>query len=338
MIPARRAFALGLTLGLALLWSSDAAAHPMRFGLLELSETAPGRFAIEFHFSGREGATLRGEPILPEHCALRGEPRVTPISDGFVSRFEVDCGERGLAGPVGVRGLGESSSQALLTLRRLDGSEERRMLDALRPTLHVGEGQRAYDAEGAQTFRTYAALGFEHILFGFDHLLFVLGLLLLVSGWRRLIGTITAFTLGHSLTLALATLGLVRVPSSAVEACIALSILMLAVELTRLEAGPASLTREHPWLVATAFGLLHGLGFASALTEIGLPSEEIPMALFSFNVGVEGGQLLFVILALGVVHLRRTLAPPSLSRRVLPYLIGSLSAYWCIERVSAFWS
>jgi len=186
----------------------------------------------------------------------------------------------------------------------------------------------------------YISHGIEHILFGFDHLLFVLALILIVRNRRRLLWTITAFTLAHSITLSLATLGVVHVPGPPVEAMIALSILLLACEVIRLERGQASMTAQWPWIVAFTFGLLHGLGFANALTEVGLPRGDIPLALSAFNVGVEVGHLMFIsaVLTLLAVSERFNL-PPIVGGRTIcatTYGIGALAGFWFIERLAAF--
>ena len=181
-------------------------------------------------------------------------------------------------------------------------------------------------------------LGVDHILSGFDHLTFVLALLLIVSGWRRLLVTVTSFTLAHSITLAAATLGLMWVPGPPVEATIALSILFLASELVKVNRGESSLTARYPWVVAFRFGLLHGFGFAGALIEVGLPQNEIPLALLMFNVGVELGQLLFVAAILLLITLLRKVRAdwPAWARQLPAYGIGSIAAFWFIERVSGF--
>jgi hydrogenase/urease accessory protein HupE len=191
--------------------------------------------------------------------------------------------------------------------------------------------------------QTYTLLGIGHILLGFDHLLFVLALLLLVDGTRRLIMTITAFTIAHSITLVFATLGFVSVPGPPVEAMIALSIVFVASEIIHGRQGRPGLTQRYPWVVAFAFGLLHGLGFAGALAEVGLPQASIPLALLFFNVGVEIGQLLFIAAVLLLLALgRRVLAmtgrhePPGWLWRLPPYAIGGMASYWVFERVAGF--
>ena len=185
---------------------------------------------------------------------------------------------------------------------------------------------------------TYFLLGVEHILLGIDHLLFVLALLLLVPGLRMLFWTITSFTLAHSVTLAAATLGFVNFPSRPVEAIIALSILFVASEIIRWRQGHPGISRRWPWLVAFVFGLLHGFGFAGALSEIGLPEHAIPLALLFFNLGVEAGQLLFIAGVLLIWLFLKRLNWPEWSWRMPAYAIGTVAAFWTIERVLSFWS
>jgi hydrogenase/urease accessory protein HupE len=197
-----------------------------------------------------------------------------------------------------------------------------------------------------EVVRTYTVLGIEHILTGFDHLLFVLALVLLVKDRRRLLITITAFTLAHSITLALASLGVLKVPGPPVEASIALSIVFVASEIIHARQGRPGLTQRYPWVVAFTFGLLHGLGFASALAQVGLPPLAIPTALLFFNVGVEIGQLLFIVAVLTMMGLGRLLARRFSQRlrlpefagwwRIAPYAIGATASYWLFERIAAF--
>ena len=187
--------------------------------------------------------------------------------------------------------------------------------------------------------QTYAGLGIEHILLGIDHLLFVFALPILVQGWRRLVATVTAFTIAHSITLATATFGLLRIPQAPVEVVIALSIVFVTVEIIRMHEGRDSLAQRQPWIVAFCFGLLHGLGFAGALRDIGLPEQSIPLALLFFNLGVEAGQLLFIGAVLGTLHAFRHWLQKSApwAWRVPVYAIGTASSYWMIERVAGSW-
>jgi hydrogenase/urease accessory protein HupE len=204
-----------------------------------------------------------------------------------------------------------------------------------RPWIEIAAAPGTLAVAGA-----YVLHGIEHILFGFDHLLFVLALILIVRNGRVLLWTITAFTVAHSITLSLATLGVVHVPAPPVEAMIALSIMLLACEIARLRYGQNSLTSRWPWIVAFSFGLLHGFGFASALTDIGLPQGDIPLALLSFNAGVEIGQLIFIGVVLGALFcIRRFGVPPRIRHAAVPvtsYAIGITSAFWFIERLAGF--
>ena len=244
-----------------------------------------------------------------------------------VAEWRIATPPGALAGrSVSIDGLEHTITDALVRIRLADGSESTRLLRPDAPSFVVEVAGGA----GTPSVPAYLAIGVEHILLGVDHLLFVLGLLLLVGGGRRLVWTITAFTLAHSLSLALASLGVVQAPVARVEAAIALSIVVVAVEVANLWRGRPGLSHRWPWSVAFVFGLLHGLGFAGALADIGLPRDALLPALLLFNVGVELGQLAFVA---AVLALRRLL-PASMPRLrwVAPYAIGSLSAYWFIGR------
>ncbi|MGH8583752.1 MAG: HupE/UreJ family protein [Gammaproteobacteria bacterium] len=231
---------------------------------------------------------------------------------------------------IGVEGLNVRKTDALVRIHLAEGRLVQAVLRGNQAFLIVPGHAGVLDV-----MRDYLILGFEHILTGLDHLLFVLGLVLLIHGWRRLLWTITAFTAGHSVTLSLAVLGFVHVPPAPVEALIALSIFAVAVEITRQAQGCATGLWRFPWAMALVFGFLHGLGFAGALAQVGLPTDEIPLALFSFNVGIELGQILFVGLVLaGRAVIRRLPVPwPKASELVPAYAIGSLAALWIFERV-----
>ncbi len=187
--------------------------------------------------------------------------------------------------------------------------------------------------------KTYTVLGIEHILLGIDHLLFVLALIMITKGKWRILKTITAFTLAHSITLSLAALGIVNFPGPPVEAVIALSIVFLASEILRNYKGEQTLTGKKPWIVAFTFGLLHGFGFAGALADIGLPQTEIPLALAFFNIGVELGQIIFVIFMLAVIYVINLKKDwPPVLKKIPAYAIGSLAAFWMVERIAGFWA
>ena len=309
------------------------AAHPLAPALLDLTELPDGALAVVWKVSvfGLPGAVLR--PALPPDCRATGTPTEVQDAESVTTRTTVRCDEGGLAGrTIGVDGLVAGKSEALLRVTLADGRVVRSVLRAATPRLTVPERDRPLDV-----LRAYAALGFEHILTGPDHLLFVFGLLLLVGGGRLLVRTITAFTVGHSITLSLAALGLTRVPPRPIEIGIALSVFVLAVELAREPRATPTLMQRAPWAMAGVFGLLHGLGFAGALAEVGLPAGEIPTALLAFNVGIELGQLCFVGIVLVVARgLGRVGAPRPVAARWIPvYAMGSMAALWCIERTVA---
>jgi hydrogenase/urease accessory protein HupE len=276
-------------------------------------------------------------PVLPVRCVEHSAPRVGESSGPRLTwRWRVDCGAHGLVGErVGIDGLRERRTDALLRIRLADGRLIQAVLRGDQSALTVPVRMGRLDIT-----RDYLGLGFEHIVTGLDHLLFVLGLVLLVRGRRRLLWTITAFTVGHSVTLSLAVLGIVRIPTAPVEVLIAITIFVVAGELTREHPAREGWMRRAPWAMAFAFGLLHGLGFAGALAQVGLPAAEIPLALFAFNVGIELGQLLFVGVVLAA---RATLGAlpvrwPPASARIPAYAIGSLAAFWVIDRVRGIFS
>jgi hydrogenase/urease accessory protein HupE len=249
-----------------------------------------------------------------------------------VQTWDVVCGAPLTGSVVEVDGIAASRANVILRLALADGRVLNSVLTADRSSFMVPARERP-----GEVVRSYLTLGVEHILTGLDHLLFVLGLMLLVTNRRQLLWTVTAFTAGHSVTLSLATLGFVKVPSGPVEALIALSILVVAVEIARDTDSSLTKIQRRPWTIAFAFGLLHGFGFAGALSEIGLPEGEIPLALLSFNLGIEAGQLVFCGVALALYLAARYLpiARLLLGRRIAAYAIGSLAAFWIIERATA---
>jgi len=319
-----------------LLASATASAHPLSPVLLELSEVGAGRVEMLWKTSAMRVPGSNVRPILPVHCKPLGLPRHEAGPGSITSRWSLDCGGQGLVGAqVGVADLEAANVSALVRLELADGRRFQRVLRASAPVTTVPERESAW-----AVLRSYGALGGEHILTGLDHLLFVFGLLLLVGGGHRLVATITAFTMGHSATLSLAVLGVVRFPSRIIELGIAISVFVLSLELSRGSEMPPSLLRRRPWTMAFSFGLLHGLGFAGALSDVGLPQADIPLALFSFNVGIELGQLAFIMGMLGLAAtLRRPLrALPAWVAQLPIYLLGSLAAFWCYERTAALLS
>lgn len=284
-----------------------------------------------------ESSTLDVRPAFPQ-----GTQPLTPLYSSYsagtaVQRWRVRV-DGGLAGKaITFSNLSVTRLDVIVRLERADGSVQLGRVLPLDPRFDVKASPGAFEV-----VQTYTTLGIEHILTGFDHLLFVLALVILVRGVRRLVGTITAFTVAHSLTLVAATLGWVHVAAPPVEAAIALSIVFVAGEIIHARQGSPGLTQRYPWVVAFAFGLLHGLGFASALAEVGLPQLSIPVALLCFNVGVEIGQLMFIaavlaLIAMGHAVARRVALPQvRWMWRVPPYAIGGIASYWVLERVAGF--
>ena len=284
-----------------------------------------------------ETTTLKVAPIFPD-----GARALTPVRSSYAAGTAVQRWRIEVVGGLADKAIEFSNLSAaridvLVRLERADGSVQLGRVLPLDTRFVVRASPGAFEV-----VQTFTVLGIEHILTGFDHLLFVLALLILVKGVRRLIATVTAFTVAHSLTLVAATLGWVHVPGPPVEAAIALSIVFVAAEIIHSRQGMDGLTARLPWIVAFTFGLLHGFGFASALSEVGLPQTAIPVALLFFNVGVEIGQLLFIAFVFAVIALarrvmRRFAVPqPVWAWRVAPYAIGSFAAFWSIERIVAF--
>lgn len=310
-----------------------AQAHELRPGYLELRQVGAETYDVVWKLPVRGNRQLALRVGLPEACQATSQTRRAGTAGAVIERRRVRC-PGGLEGQaIEIDGLNASLTDVLVRLERGDGTTQ---------TVRLTPDSRSFVVAASpsrlQVAATYFVLGVEHILLGVDHLLFVLALLLLVKGGWMLVKTITAFTVAHSITLALAALGHVHVPQAPVEAVIALSIVFLASELAKKGTGAPRLTESIPWLVAFVFGLLHGFGFAGALTEIGLPRSEIPLALLTFNIGVEVGQLLFVGAVLAAVAILGRLTDLRISwgRQATAYGIGCISAFWLIERLSDF--
>jgi len=313
-----------------------ARAHEVRPAYLQIDEVGPGRYQLLWRTPVLAGMRLPVILRLPDDIHDVIEPAAQELPDSLVERRVFDAGTQGLAGRrIEFVGLQATVTDVLVRVQMLDGTHSSTLVRPSQPWVDI-----ATSRSSLQVATAYLMHGIEHILFGYDHLLFVLALILIVRRGRVLLITVTAFTVAHSVTLSLATLGLVHVPGPPVEATIALSILLLACELLRSDRGQASLTAQWPWLVAFSFGLLHGFGFASALTEIGLPQGDIPLALFAFNVGVEAGQLIFIAAVLGALRCAQWITFPALverqARSVATYAIGIMAAYWFIERLAGF--
>jgi hydrogenase/urease accessory protein HupE len=336
MSGGRRVVLVGLAMLAVLVvsWGPRAAsAHPLRFGVLSVTELAPGRVDVRLRISGTEADPVTAEPLLPDGCVPVAPPVRHPLPNGAELRFVAGCPRGALDGGRVGAAIEEPGTQVRLRVTRGDRVESF-SLDAERPTVVVG----ATPDSTTTTIGRHAQLGVGHVLGGVDHLLFVLGLVLLVGLRARLLTTITAFTVGHSVTLALATFDVVQLPARPVETCIALSVLLLAVELTRRRRDEPAVPARHPELVAVLFGLLHGLGFAGALLDLGIAADELPAALLGFNLGVELGQLLFVAAALGVygavVRLRSMRFESGRLQLVVPYAMGATAVWLVLDRVA----
>jgi len=306
-------------------------AHPLAPSLLEITQVSQRQAEVKWKLpiQGVPGSTL--SPQLPAHCTQSGVIGIQKIGTAIIRHWEVYCDSPLVGSTINVNGIAESKASVILRIFLQDGRKLSTVLTSDKSSFVIPDRNSPLAVAWS-----YLDLGFEHILKGLDHLLFILGLMLLVSNRRQLLLTITAFTVGHSITLSIAVLRIVKIPQAPVEVLIALSIFILAVELTRDQKFAPTLMHRYPWVIALAFGLLHGLGFAGALSQIGLPVGEIPLALFAFNVGIEVGQLLFVVIILTFqVMIKYTPVPiPARSVLVPTYLIGGLSVYWIFDRVS----
>ena len=318
---------------LAIAWSAHA--HDTRPAHLELVEVADERYEMHWRVPVLSGRPLPVRVRLPDGVRTVGSPEVREFRDSIVERRSIEV-PGGLIGKrITLVGLEATITDALVREQRLDGTRTTTLVRPSEPWVELPASRPRWAVAG-----DYLTHGIEHILLGFDHLAFVLALCFLVPSRRVLLWTITAFTVAHSITLATAALGAVHVPSAPLEASIALSIVLLAREALGRRGGEETLAVRYPWIVAFAFGLLHGFGFASALTDVGLPPSDVPMALLAFNVGVEVGQLAFIgavfSVAWGLRWARVGSRFPVPGRAVAAYAIGSVAALWFFERLTGF--
>ncbi|WP_367648715.1 HupE/UreJ family protein [Ruegeria arenilitoris] len=331
-------FVLGFLLALLFFWTPQTVhSHALDPGYLDLQQLAEGTWQVLWRVPDVNGRPMEIGVVLPNQCAPARGPQPASDSVAWVSRWVAEC-ETEIAGQtVAIEGLEKQRNDVLLRIQPLESEPVTLRFTPEMTVLTVPERPSIWSV-----FTSYFQLGFEHILEGWDHLLFVFALFILVRDPWRLVGAITAFTIAHSITLALATLGVLKVPAAPVEAVIALSIVFLALEILRHKEGQIRLSEQYPWIVCFCFGLLHGLGFAGALSEIGLPSQDIPAALFAFNVGVEAGQLAFIAAVSSALAVWRLIAPSGFPRiyanatPVIGYAIGCVSVFWLVERVNGF--
>jgi len=309
-------------------------ADEIRPALLDIKEQNTGLFAVTWKVPTRGGRTLAMTPRLPESLELVGSPTVQDVPGARIEHSTFKNNDESLTGQsIVIDGLAALQTDVLLLVQLQGGTQHSAILRPSSPEFTI-----PLEASKLEVAGDYWRLGTIHILEGVDHLLFVLALMLIVTGFGQLLKAVTAFTVAHSITLVLATLGVVHMPAAPTEAIIALSILFLASEIVHKHDGQIGLTERHPWVIAFIFGLFHGLGFAGALSEIGVPQHEVPLALFMFNVGVETGQLIFIAAVMSVMALirRLPLRAPKGAWRVAPYAIGGVAAFWTIQRVLSF--
>lgn len=325
--------AAALVLTLAGLVATMAQAHEVRPAYLEIDQRGPEDFDVLWKVPTRGEARLALDVSLPSACAETSPVVAADMGAAMTSRWSMRC-DGGLGGEtLAIDGLVGTYTDVIARIAWSDGSVQTARLTPDFPGLVLETAPGAL-----ATARAYFVLGVEHILLGIDHLLFVLALLLLIRDLRTLIETITAFTVAHSITLAAAALGWTQVPQPPVEAAIALSIAVVAAEIIRAERGETDLSIRYPWLIAFLFGLLHGFGFGGALRDIGLPQTDVPLALLTFNLGVEVGQLLFVAAVLVVALAARRLVAVrgALIRGPVGYATGCVAGFWFVERVVSF--
>jgi hypothetical protein len=332
-MPLARALGLAVLL-MGLLAGIGARADEIRPALLDIKEQKTGLFTVTWKVPTRGNQVVPLTPRLPEGLELVGSPSVRDVSGARIERATYRNRDDSLTGQViAIDGLSASRTDVLLLVQMKDGNQHSAILRPASPEFTI-----PLEASKLEIAADYWRMGTIHILEGMDHLLFVLALLLIVDGLGPLLKAITAFTVAHSITLALATLGVIHLPAAPTEAIIALSILFLAAEIVHKHHGRMGVTERWPWLIAFSFGLFHGLGFAGALSEIGVPQDGVPLALLMFNVGVETGQLLFITVVLALLALLKRLPwrAPEGAWRVAPYTIGGLAAFWTIQRVMSF--
>ena len=324
--------ARGLLLALAMLVLAvpfSASAHEVRPAYLQIDQVGPARYNVLWRTPLFSGMRLPVVLRFSDGINLVTGPAERELPDSLVERSIIEVPD-GLVGQrITFLGLQASLTDVLVRVKLQDGTVTTTLVRPSQPWIEVQAKQSSF-----QVVKVFVLEGIEHILFGFDHLLFVLALMLIVRSTRTLLLTITAFTVAHSITLTFSTLGWVTLPSGPVEIMIAFSIALVAAEIVAMQRGKTSLTISAPWIVAFAFGLLHGFGFASALKDLGLPQGDIPLALFCFNVGVEIGQLVFVALMLALAALvRKLFEVPRRALEFSAYGIGIVAAFWTLERL-----
>jgi hydrogenase/urease accessory protein HupE len=318
---------------LAVLAAAPALAHEVRPGYLDIEEIGPNRYAVTWKMPISNEVKLALTPRLPEGCTREGTGHLSRTGASVLERWAETCPEPIDGKPIRIEGLEKTITSVFVRASFAGGESFSAIARPATPEVELGKG-------APPAVPRYFMLGVEHILSGWDHLLFVAGLVVLISGFGRLVRALTAFTIAHSITLGAAALGLAGLQPRPVEAVVALSIMAVGVEIVRNGRGQGGLTTAAPWAVAFGFGLLHGFGFAGALSDIGLPQDARITALLLFNLGVEAGQLMVVLLlALPVIWMRRQPAPLALQwNTAAGYLIGTAGAFWLTQRIVGAWT
>lgn len=314
------------------LWPTSARADELRPAYIEMTEQSPGQWSLLWKASTNSLLGQSGEIMVPDNCEIEGERQREFAGSNILTRLSLRCDGSLQGQTIGLKGLELSTTDALVRIAPLDSA-----MQTVRLTPDEPAATLAKPSVISNVASTYTIIGIEHIMLGFDHLFFVLALVLLLRNGWLIAKTVTAFTVAHSLTLVGSTLGWMSLPSQPVEAVIALSIVFLAVEVVKSRPDDIRLSERFPWIVAFLFGLLHGFGFAGALAEIGLPEGDVPLALLTFNLGVEIGQLAIVAMALVAIYFLGKMRGHWLqnTKTIIAYGIGSIATYWFIERAFA---
>jgi hypothetical protein len=311
--------------------AAPAGAHEIRPAFLRIREVQPSTYDMLWKTPAQGDMRLALDVVLPDNCRTAAAPRTISVEAAAIQRWRSVC-EGGLLGkPIAIANLETTLTDVLVRFEPLEGKPKTLRMNGADPRIMLPTREST-----GEIAEIYFRLGVEHILTGIDHLLFVLCLLMLIGDLKRLLGAVTAFTIAHSLTLAATSYGWIRLASAPVEACIALSIAFVAAEVLKARTGRATLIQQTPWLASLGFGLLHGLGFAAALRELGLPEDAVSIALLFFNVGVEAGQILFVATVLMAVFIWKRHAPRSSAwaYRASAYAAGIAGCFWFIERTA----
>ncbi len=323
-----------LSISLAFFWSLYCTADELKLSYLEIKEIKSKYYSVQLKLPTKEDKKLPIELRMPKDCSITLPKTSRLTNNSYLENWYINCTKSLTDTMLSIKGLKSTGSDLLLRLELLSGASHSKLLNPSESSYYVPKVASSWEV-----VQTYTWLGITHILLGFDHLLFVFALLFIVKSMRRLLWTVTAFTIAHSLTMAVATLGVITMPQSPVEAIIALSILFLAMEIIHEKQGKIGLASRYPWIIAFIFGLLHGFGFAGALAEIGLPQQAVTLALIFFNLGVELGQLMFIATIVLIILLLQQLNYPSLLNKfqtMIVYTMGGVSSFWLIERTLSF--